>query len=257
MHSWVQECADSLEHFGGHETALGCGVHRARFEEFSTRLNSVASLAGDDFPALEQILADDYLPLAEATPDAARWLVHLGPYGNGFPSFQFYVGPVEVVDVSAMGNGRHLRLTVREGKTAAQLIWFHPPAWAFSIETGSFVGAVASLELNTWQGRERAQLRVVSASVLSTPLTREDFAAVYRVLRERRKLQTDEIALHFPTFDEHKTRTVFDTFVDLGFAYQVQSAYHVVEQAQSCDLRESLIYQRHLRDASQSERSTG
>lgn len=256
MHSWVQACSAYLEHFGGHETALGCGVQRHGFHAFVSKLHEVAHT--DEVGAAPgSVLADDYLPLSEATMENAKWLQNLGPYGNGFPAFQFYVGPVEVSEITPMGNGKHLRLTVKEGKTTAGLVWFQPPAWAFSITQGSFISCVASLEVNQWKGTERVQLRVITASVLSTPLTREDFASVYRVLRERRKLNTRDAASDLPAWDETRIRTIFDTFVDLGFAYRVQSAYHVVEQAQSCDLRESRVYQKHLKDASVPEITAG
>lgn len=256
LHRWVSACAESLEHFGGHETALGCGVQRAKLEEFSRllletalRAQSVASDSAGDCQACTGSLypvADDYLPLSDVQLDVARWVLRLAPFGNEFPVYEFYIGPVKLGGITAMGNGRHLRMTVEEGRESRQLVWFSPPAWAFELEIGTKLAVVASLEINAWQGVERAQLRVRRVFVLHQPLLREDFAVVYRLLKARRKVYRDELAGNLPEWEATQLRTVVDTLVDLGFAYMQESAYHVVEQVTSRDLRESVVYQTHL-----------
>ena len=279
LHEAVSRCSHLLEHFGGHSTALGCGISRENLESFRTALietmqtgehtNGAAcdvvtsehgqSVDGEDGsqdlqfnlsgPAEDlKTIADDYLPLHEATLEAANWLVQLGPYGPGYAPYRFYVGPVELVDVTPMGQGRHLRLTIREGRNSAKLIWFSPPKWAFHLSSGTTLAAIVNLEVNTWQGRQQAQLRAETVVVLSKPVLREDFAMVYRLLQARRKVVEADVRASLPTSDQMPIQTIFDTFVDLGFAYLHESEYHVVEQAQARDLRESIVYQSHLRE---------
>lgn len=253
----VSGCSHLLEHFGGHSTALGCGVSRDKLDLFCAAVcarmtDYKTSVSIDHEQAMTDgvlPVADDYLPLHEATIETARWLTNLGPYGPGYPPYRYYVGPVEVTDLTAMGAGKHLRLAVREGRAVSRLIWFNPPEWAFQMERGTSIGAVVALEINTWQGREQPQLRVESAFVLARPVLREDFARVYRLLQARRKLLASDIRQTFQAEALTPVQTIFDTFVDLGFAYLEESAYHVVEQAQTQDLRESIVYQTHLRAA--------
>ncbi len=251
----VRSCSHLLEHFGGHSTALGCGVLRDNLDSFRTALTSAMT----DYTGLVSVhhenvaddawlpVADDYLPLTEGTLETARWLADLGPYGPGYPPYRFYVGPVEVTELTPMGARKHLRLTVREGQSFARLIWFNPPDWAFQLERGVSLAAVVALEVNNWQGREQPQLRVETAYLLTKPVVREDFVRVYRLLQARRKLLASDIGQAFRPDVQKPVQTIFDTFVDLGFAYLEESAYHVVEQAQTQDLRESIVYQTHLR----------
>lgn len=251
----VRSCSHLLEHFGGHSTALGCGVLRDNLHLFRSALTTaITHCTGLVSVHHENVaddaglpVADDYLPLAEVTLETARWLADLGPYGPGFPPYRFYVGPVEVTELTPMGAQKHLRLTVREGQSFARLIWFNSPEWAFQLERGTSLAAVVALEVNTWQGREQPQLRVETAYMLTKPAVREDFVRVYRLLQTRRKILASDIGQALRPDVQNSIQTIFDTFVDLGFAYLEESAYHVVEQAQAQDLRESIVYQTHLR----------
>lgn len=255
---WLEQTSDWLEHFGGHETALGCAVRADRYSDWVGALMVAAERMGtsDSESAQADAMCDDYLPIREANLETASWLEQLGPYGNSFVPFQFYVGPVSVQSTYPMGNGKHLRLTVQEGRESAQLVWFHAPEWAFQLERGSCIAAIAALEVNNWRGQKRPQLRVHEGFVLRNPLLREDFAAVYRLLRARRQVTPTEAsdAMQIPA---GTATTVFDTFVDLGFASCGSTAYHVVEQAEPRDLRESVVYQAHLSEVIDTDGTAG
>ncbi|MCL6452567.1 MAG: single-stranded-DNA-specific exonuclease RecJ [Alicyclobacillus sp.] len=261
LHQWVADCAEWLDHFGGHETALGCGIRRQHLANFREALAArarrervpgplmavdAAGGPGDPVAALTPV-ADDYLPLADADLAVARWLEALWPYGRGFEPFSFYVGPVQLQAAMVIGGGKHLRWTVREGRQSAQLVWFRPPSWAFDVVPGTSVAVIASLEVNRWRGTETAQLRVHQGWVLAQPLDRAAFAEVYRVLRTRRRARRADLAAALPEqLEPEQLDTVVGAFVELGFAYVAESEYHVVEQAVARDLRESAVYQAHL-----------
>jgi single-stranded-DNA-specific exonuclease len=249
LHEVVAACAERLEHFGGHETAIGCAVHRAQLDMFREAVCRAAeSVAQDADDTAEEPVADDFLALADATMDTCAWVERFMPHGPGNPPLRFYVGPVELIQCIRMGDGRHLRLRVKEGKHEADLVWFNADAEARDWRPGQRLAAVVCVERNTWQGRTNVQLRVVDAHALANPLLRDEFGYLYRLLQARRRLTLREAENALPGRSQAEAKVVLDTFVELGFAEGTESAYHVVEQVVPRDLRHSIQYQGHLRE---------
>lgn len=250
LHDAVSRCAEHLVHFGGHEAAVGCAVDRSHVQPFAA---AFARSAGSTEPPLATRapipLADDYLPLAEATLEMVDWLDRFAPFGPGNPEFHFYVGPVQLMAVTSMGQGNHLRLRVQEGKASVDLVWFQAPKNAAEWPVNSWIAAVVVLERNDWRGTSRVQLRVQQAFLLRGLVSRDDLGYLYRLLRARRRLKPQDGAVALSAGTDETTKMAFDTFVELGFAEWDMSAYHVVEQVAPRDLRDSLNYQRHLREA--------
>jgi single-stranded-DNA-specific exonuclease len=247
----VSACQTYLHHFGGHDSAVGCGVHQSCLSDFIEAFIAAAEdvARASESSDEEHCLADDYLPLAEATLDLLPWVERFAPYGPENPPLSFYLGPLEVVRLTPLGNGKHLRITVREGEQTADLIWFQAQKHAFEWTTGTCICAVAFLESNTWQGVTRVQLRVKEAYVLRQPLLREEFVYLYRLLRARRRLRMDEVKAEFSHRTAQDLKVMLDTFVELGFAHVDESAYHVSDEIVKADLRESSSYQLHLKCA--------
>lgn len=246
LHETLLKCKEYLVHFGGHEAAVGCAVHRDSIVAFREAAGLVARQSTTVREATSE-LADDFLPLTDANLETWAWLQKFSPFGPQNPPFRFYIGPVEVVQVTPMGKEQqHLRLKVREGKATVDMVWFQAPPSAFQWVAGINISAVCLLEENTWQGKSRAQLRVESATQLERPLLRDDFGAVYRILQARRKLSAQEATALISKHRHAEAHIIFDTFVELGFAHWQESAYHVVEQVHARDLRDSQTYQNHL-----------
>ncbi|MCL6516520.1 single-stranded-DNA-specific exonuclease RecJ [Alicyclobacillus sp.] len=245
LYGMVEACAAWTDHFGGHAGAIGLGVHRSALDAFRAAFAALECPR----PAEAAVIADDYLPLDDANLETLEWVERFAPFGPGNPPFLFFIGPVMVVQVTALGDGRHLRLRVREGRHEAELVWFRAPDEAHGWQPGDVIGAVCRLDRNEWQGMVRPQLRVTTGRRLHRPLMREDFGAVYRLLRARRRLMDEDLHRLGPRWTAADARLMLDTFVELGFAHHRESAYHVVDHADAKDLRESLHYQSHLRQA--------
>ncbi len=247
LHEAVSRCQAHLEHFGGHEAAIGCMVRIECVKKFAQALAEVAEELAIQKDRSPLPVADDYLPLNEASLQTLDWMKRFAPFGPGNEEFVFYLGPLEVIDVVSLSRGRHVKLRVRESKTEADLIWFQAPAEALQWRRGDRVAALAVLEENVWQGVHRVQLRVKTASRLHSHLSRETFGKWYRLLKTHGSIPVSRLESLSKDLDASHRDVVFETFVELGFAELKESAYHVVEQAVPRDLRDSLSYQKHLR----------
>lgn len=245
LHGTLLQCKEWMLHFGGHEAAVGCAVARDGVEEFRQAVDAIAGQTSA-VPLSDGVLADDYLSLSDVNLETIQLLERFGPFGPQNPMFSFYIGPVEIEKMTALGNGKHLRIKVREGKNSSEMVWFQAPEEAKHWPVGKRIAAICRLEENTWQGVTRPQLRIETVYPLQEPLMRDDFAAIYRVLQARRRLTTQEATSLVGKHRHAEAQVIFDTFVELGFAHWQESAYHVVEQVASRDLRDSRSYQMHL-----------
>lgn len=250
LHSTVERCQEYLEHFGGHESAIGCGVPRDKLEPFAQKFADAAATSLHLIQEQSKLpQADDYLPLSEATLELFRLTEMFAPFGPENEKIRFYVGPVEIRSVTSMGGGKHLRLKVREGEAELELVWFSALEEAFSWSQGDIICAVVSLDENRWKGVSRLQLMVESAVRLQRPLLRRDFTYFYKLLASRRRLQSEEVLQTLPERTIEEKKVIFDTFVELGFAHFDERAYHVIERVVPRDLREAPSYHKHLRSA--------
>ncbi|WP_206879856.1 single-stranded-DNA-specific exonuclease RecJ [Alicyclobacillus mali (ex Roth et al. 2021)] len=246
-------CTDFLDHFGGHEAAVGCGLDGSQLANFRAAFLQAAELARntriDGEPA--GVVADDYLMLSESADELLMWLERLAPFGPEHEPFRFFVGPVEIVKCTRMGNGEHLKLLLAEGDARQEAVWFRAPEilardasglWAFVVE----------IVPNAWRGSVRPQLRIDRGYRLPRAVSREGFAAVFRALRkgpctlEALRNRAPDVSTEL----DGDLESILDTFVELGFAAFEGGLYHVVA-SEKRDLRDSLAYQalvrRHLR----------
>lgn len=134
----LQSCADAASDtdadlfvaFGGHEGAGGLTMEHAHIERFRSAYNIAAEAQletqlqdGSLGPA---ILTDGALDSSDMTLAVIDELAQLAPFGRGFdePVFQ---GRFLVLAVKAIGDGTHLKLTLRpEGQShgAVNAVWF-------------------------------------------------------------------------------------------------------------------------------------
>jgi len=250
LHDIVADASHALHHFGGHVAAIGCAVNREAIAEFTKAFQeSAAALGGVVLnDSKNYITADDYLPLGQLCEETVGWMNRLGPFGPGNPPLNFLVGPVVLYDTSKLTAGKHARLTIGEGNRTEQAIWFQCPTQVFDWRPGQSVLLNISLEMNVWQGKTRVQARVIDGASLNQPLSREDFSIVYKLLRQHGQLSVSEILSRTNLSAAH-LELICAIFVELGFARQMDSAYHKVDGISPRDLRESATYHRHLINA--------
>jgi single-stranded-DNA-specific exonuclease len=149
---------------GGHRMAAGLTVARNRLEEAMARLSDLLARQGAGTAGPSDLFIDAVIMPGAATPDLIAQLDQAGPFGQGARAPRFALPDVRVSFSKPVGEG-HLKLTLSDGGPVRL------DAIAFGAAENGIAAAVAQaaggplhiagrLELNTWNGRVSAQLRV-------------------------------------------------------------------------------------------------
>ncbi len=160
LNQLLTQCHELLEAYGGHAFAAGLTVHVDRLAEFRERFERLVRERISLEDCVPRLLIDGELRLAECDMDLVGWLERMSPHGLGNPEPLFTCTDAAVQSASAVGNGRHLRLTLRDGTGSAEAIGF-----GFGGQAGAVLGAgrcrLAFVPCrNEWMGETRVQLRV-------------------------------------------------------------------------------------------------
>ncbi len=158
--------AEHLLRHGGHRAAAGCTVAADQVDALRAAFtaHAAATLTEEDLLPREHVdavVAGDELGMA-----LCEELLTLEPLGMGNPEPSLLVPAARLTDVRTMGEGKHVRFTVRSGSVRASAVAFGrgslPP------EAADGIDAAFTLERNEWNGAVEARLRL-RATTLTAP----------------------------------------------------------------------------------------
>lgn len=158
----LQKLDKYLFKYGGHPQACGFSLkNNEDFEDFVRDLKKIArkKLAEKDFiPTLE---ADARISLSEITWDLWDLLQKFEPFGIGNPRPLYLLEEVEISGIETVGqDGKHLRLTLSDGKETKKAIAFGFGKLLDSLSIGSRIDVIIEISLNEWNGNRELQLSV-------------------------------------------------------------------------------------------------
>jgi single-stranded-DNA-specific exonuclease len=160
IYQGLEQCADLLLQFGGHQQAAGFSIAEANIDAFRQRLNTVAGqcLKEEDFRPAVKIDAE--VGLEEINAALIEQLACLAPYGMGNPSPVFMAKNLVIDNVRSIGqDGRHLKLKVKRRNSTNDVVAWEKGALADQLANDGNVDLVFVPEFNEWQGRRLVQLR--------------------------------------------------------------------------------------------------
>ena len=156
---------------GGHRMAAGLTVARNALEPAMARLSDLLAKQGAGSTGPSDLRLDGVLMPGAATPEMIDQIETAGPFGQGAPAPRFAFPDQRILDARRVGE-THLKVSFGDG-TGPRL-----DAIAFSAFDGPLGPGLQGhggmrfhlagrLEINHWQGRARAQLRLSDASPAS------------------------------------------------------------------------------------------
>ncbi|HGG64413.1 MAG TPA: single-stranded-DNA-specific exonuclease RecJ, partial [Rhodobacteraceae bacterium] len=153
---------------GGHKMAAGLTVARDQLEPAMARLSELLDKQGAGAAGPADLKLDGILMPGAATVDLIEQLDGAGPFGAGAPAPRFAFPDVEINFAKRVGDS-HLKVTFGDGLGARiEAIAFGafdgPMGEALLNHGGARFHLAGRLEINTWGGRQRVQLRLEDAT---------------------------------------------------------------------------------------------
>ncbi len=153
----LQACAGLLRRHGGHRAAAGLEIERSQLPAFEAAFCRHAEAVLTESDLTPTVRADAVVSGDELDLSLAEELATLGPFGRGNPPVSLLVPAATIHDVRPMGEGRHVRFTVRSGGARSQAVAFGNGG---RLPVGEDVpaDAVFSLEVNDFRGTVQPRL---------------------------------------------------------------------------------------------------
>ncbi|MCM2357183.1 MAG: single-stranded-DNA-specific exonuclease RecJ [Geobacteraceae bacterium] len=156
LHDALHACSEHLLKFGGHKYAAGLSIDEAILETFVERFDEVAQGLLGDADLTPELVIDGELSAAEITLELAELIENLAPFGMGNPEPVFILKGAHVAGRQIVKE-HHLKLRLAAGGRVLEAIGFNMAQGNALPET---IDVAFSLEVNSWNGRRRIQLRL-------------------------------------------------------------------------------------------------
>ncbi len=211
-------CEDVLEKFGGHELAAGLTIRRGNVDEFRRRINEYAEQNLTEELFKIKIDADCELQMEHLTLGLAEELLRLEPFGVGNPTPLFIARDMRVQRIMQLSGGKHTKLILeKDGKSVCGMYFGNSPS-KLGFEVADKIDVLFNLDVNEYKGIKSVQM-IIQDARLSESYTkkldnskrryaqisegaiydpeenvipsRDDFAAVYTVLRREFRCGND------------------------------------------------------------------
>ena len=153
--------SDLLESYGGHELAAGFTIHRNNIDEFRTHVCALASQYYRDDTPRTVLDADCAIKAELLTLPNVESLSALEPCGNGCPKPVLVMEQLQIERLQSVGNGKHLRLRLRQGRYGINAIYFSATAQSASICQGDLVDVAFYPQVNEFRGEKSVQMNIL------------------------------------------------------------------------------------------------
>jgi single-stranded-DNA-specific exonuclease len=155
----LDQCADLLEHYGGHAAAAGFTVKNEKLDALRQRLTSIAQENLSQLDLHPSLHYDLEIPLSNLNYDLIEQQNKLQPTGVGNPQAVFVTRDVEVLSARGVGRDQaHLKMTVGKDQSMIDCIGFRMGDWANHLPP--CIDVMYVLEVNVYNGRESLQLNL-------------------------------------------------------------------------------------------------
>ena len=219
----ISSCAAELIKYGGHPMAAGITLERSKIADFRRAINDYAKEHYALMPA-PAVNVDCKLMPAALNADMPRILSVLEPFGSANPQPVFGLFRMKLDSVTPVGGGNHLRLGFSRDGVAVTCMKFSQTTQEFPYEVGDILDLAVTLDAKVFRGvntltvlikemkpsslepkKAIASYRIYekfrAGEVLSakeateiTP-TRDDFAQLYRYIREKGGVKAGVLSL--------------------------------------------------------------
>ncbi len=147
----LTDVSELLSTFGGHELAAGLSLPADRVEALRRRLNDYAAAHFPEMPVPELRL-DCKLRPSQIDVEKLQLIAALEPFGAGNPSPVFRLSDMRLENITPVGGGKHLRLSLSRDGAMVSAMKFQTPPEAFPVACGARLDLAVTIERNEFRG---------------------------------------------------------------------------------------------------------
>lgn len=159
LHDALCKSSKYLEKYGGHEMAVGLSLKREDFAEFSKKFEEIAKEAHTE-EIVSVVKIDKEITLKDITKETIDSLKKLEPFGESNKTPLFIYKNLKIDSIRALSEGKHLRLTLKDGNSIINAIGFNIGDLANEYLIGDKVDVLGVLELNSFGGVDTVQINI-------------------------------------------------------------------------------------------------
>jgi len=149
---------DLLLSYGGHHGAGGASIFISTFDKFVVAYEEAVIAQLGEKELKPTVWLDGELPVGLNDINVLDALDKLEPWGRDFP-YPTFKGEFEVKYIQPLGDGSHLKLSLWDGESLKDAIWFNAVT---SVDVGSTVNLVYCLKSNWFRNKRKIQLQIIS-----------------------------------------------------------------------------------------------
>lgn len=167
VHEALVACSENLLVYGGHELAAGLTLKAENIDLFRRQINAYAASVCPQMPVVHLSVALRLRP-DQINMEKLALMELLEPYGadNAAPLFGLF--RMRLDNVTALGGGKHLRLSFSRDCISVSAIKFQTTPEEFMIPCGSTVNCIVSLEKNEYRGTSSVSVRIKDIGYANT-----------------------------------------------------------------------------------------
>ncbi|HEX2779124.1 MAG TPA: single-stranded-DNA-specific exonuclease RecJ [Gemmatimonadaceae bacterium] len=160
LHAALAACREHLVRFGGHRSAAGITIDRARLAEFTRAFNeaAMARLTREDL--VPELKVDVEIRLPEATEELEALLRHFEPFGIGNATPVLVSRGVRLASRPRVLKGEGLRITLEQDGVQLEAIGWGLAGLAPLLAEGATVDVAYRLERDDYKGEQTLQARL-------------------------------------------------------------------------------------------------
>ncbi len=157
------DCAGHLVQFGGHAYAAGLTIQEEQIEAFRNAMNEVGHQYLKEEDLIPEVRVDAVLDLEEINHSLYSRMALLEPFGAENPVPCFLSRAVKLQEVKLIGKEKnHVRFRASQGRGRIEGVGFGFAEVFESVDVATeLFDIVYELNLNTWNGREKLEIKLV------------------------------------------------------------------------------------------------
>ena len=161
LFSALTTLAPLLESYGGHELAAGFTISRENIDRFRQEISVLAAEYYAQVDSRTTLDVDCAITAELLTVGGIESLSALEPCGNGCPKPVLMMERLTVDRITMVGNGRHMRLRLRQGRHGINAIYFSATPETASIQPGDLVDVAFYPQINEFRNERTPQMNVL------------------------------------------------------------------------------------------------